>query len=314
VNRTVDLSNIVTLMKVVELSGGVGGAKLARGFAALAEVDLTVVVNIADDDRIHGLHISPDIDTVIYTLAGAQGPEGWGRRDDSFRVNDELARFGVDNRFRLGDLDLALNLFRTSALTEGRRLSGVTAALAEDFELTARIIPASDDPVRTKVRLDHGWTDFQDYFVLRGNRDEVHEVDYQGAEQASPAPGVLEAIAAADLIVIGPSNPPLSIWPILAVPGVRRALEGHPRVTAVSPLFGGKALKGPADRVMASLGLAPGNAGIVEAYRGLIHVLVVDVEDARDGQELEGVRLIPTDTRIPDPDSAARLASEIIAL
>lgn len=278
----------------------------------MSDVDLTVVVNVGDDELVHGLHVSPDIDTVIYTLAGMEGPEGWGRSGDTFRVNEELGRFGIDNRFRLGDLDLALNLYRTNRLATGVTLSVVTAEVARAFDLTARILPATDDQVRTMVETPDGLLAFQDYFVLRQTRDEVTGLRFEGAEEASPAPGVIEAIRSADLVVLAPSNPPLSIWPILAIPGVRAAVVDHPKVVAVSPLIGGKALKGPADRVMATLGLSPGNAGVVEAYEGLIDALVIDHTDA--AEQPTSVRVVVTDTRIKESAAAERLAGEIIRL
>ncbi len=302
-------------MKVVELSGGVGGARMARGLAAMPDVDLTVVVNVGDDEEIHGLHVSADLDTVIYTLAGVEGPDGWGRSADTFVLNEELARFGVDNRFRLGDLDLALNLFRTQAFAEGQPLSVITAEIADSFDLRADVVPATNDTLRTEVRIEGGeWLSFQEYFVLRGNRDEVKELRYPGSEAARPAPRVLEAIGAADVVVIGPSNPPLSIWPILAINEIRQAIRIHQRVVAVSPLFGGKALKGPADRVMASLGLPAGNAGVIEAYAGLIEMLVVDTRDADDAGQLGGVEIMVTDTRIARATRARELAEEILAV
>ena len=299
-------------MRVVELSGGVGGARLARGLAALPEIDLTVVVNVGDDCEIHGLHVSPDLDTVVYTLAGVEGPEGWGRAGDTFTANDELGRFGVDNRFRLGDRDLALNIFRTHRLSSGTPLSQVVAELAKSFGLGTRILPATDDELRTEVRIDAGWVPFQEYFVIRQNRDEVMELAFRGADRAAPAPGVLDAIRDADLVVIAPSNPPLSVWPILSVPGIRDAVAKHPRSLAVSPLFGGKALKGPADRVMRSLGLPPGNRGVATAYDGLITTLVVDESDAED--DVPGIRTVATDTRFADPEAARRFAEILVAL
>jgi len=302
-------------MKVVELSGGVGGARMARGLTAAPDVDLTVVVNVGDDEEIHGLHVSADLDTVIYTLAGVEGPDGWGRSADTFVLNEELGRFGVDNRFRLGDLDLALNLFRTQALAAGKPLSVITAEIADSFDLRADVVPATNDTLRTEVRIEGDeWLSFQEYFVLRGNRDEVKELRYPGSEAARPAPGVLEAIGAADVVVIGPSNPPLSIWPILAINEIRQAIRSHQRVVAVSPLFGGKALKGPADRVMASLGLPAGNAGVIEAYAGLIEMLVVDTRDADDAGQLGGVEIMVTDTRISRATRARELAEEILAV
>lgn len=302
-------------MKVVELSGGVGGARMARGLAAMPDVDLTVVVNVGDDEEIHGLHVSADLDTVIYTLAGVEGPDGWGRSADTFVLNEELARFGVDNRFRLGDLDLALNLFRTQALAAGKPLSVITTEVADSFDLRAAVVPATNDTLRTEVRIEGDeWLSFQEYFVLRGNRDEVKELRYPGSEAARPAPGVLEAIGAAEVVVIGPSNPPLSIWPILAINEIRQAIRSHQRVVAVSPLFGGKALKGPADRVMASLGLRAGNAGVIEAYAGLIEMLVIDTQDADDARQLGGVEIMVTDTRMARATRARELAEEILAV
>lgn len=298
-------------MKVVELSGGVGGARLARGLAALPEVELTVVVNVGDDAFNHGLHISPDVDTVIYTIAGVEGPHGWGRAGDSFHLNDELARFGLDNTFQLGDRDLALKLYRTSAMAGGRPLSSVTVDIARSFDLDVMVLPVTDDVLRTTVLTAHGWLSFQDYFVTRRHRDEVLELGFEGSGSARPAPGVIEAIDSAELVVIGPSNPPLSIWPMLAIPDVRAAVESHPSVTAVSPLIGGKAVKGPADRVMASLGLPPGTEGVLQAYEGLIHRLVIDASDRAHSATLGGVDVIATDTLIGELDAAVRLAKEL---
>ncbi len=299
-------------MKVVELSGGVGGARLARGLAGVPEVELTVVVNVGDDETIHGLHVSADIDTVLYTLAGLEGPQGWGRSGETFAFNDELARFGVDNRFRLGDRDLALVVSRTKRLREGQPLSAITADAARSLGIGPTILPVTDDRLRTEVLLDSGWTAFQEYFVLRQNRDEVHEVAYRGAEASLPAPGVIEAISAADVVAIAPSNPPLSIWPILAVRAVRDAVAAHPRVIAVSPLFKGRALKGPADRVMSTLGLAPGNQGVADAYAGLIDTLVIDIGDA--GETVRGPAVIAQDTRIQSRDAAVRFAATMVGL
>jgi LPPG:FO 2-phospho-L-lactate transferase len=303
---------------VVLLSGGVGGARLARGLAlVLPPAGLTIVVNVGDDDRIYGLHISPDLDTVAYTLCGCQGPRGWGRAGDTFSVMEQLAGLGMDTRFRVGDADLATHLLRTAALGSGETLTAVTRRLAAALGVDCCLLPATDDPLRTRVRLPSGeWLSFQEYFVLRGHSDEVAEVIFRGAEAARPAPGVLEAIATSALVVIAPSNPPLSIWPILAIPGIRQAVAAAPRVVAVSPLFGGKALKGPADRVMSALGLPPGNAGVLAAYEGLLGDLVVDTGDAGDLAALGGgrVRLHTADTRIAEPAAAARLARELLEL
>jgi LPPG:FO 2-phospho-L-lactate transferase len=302
---------------IVLLSGGVGGARLARGLAAvLAPADLTVVVNVGDDEDFYGLHISPDLDTVAYTLAGKEGPQGWGRAGDTFAVMGHLESLGLDARFRVG-ADLAANLLRTAVLRSGEPLSAATTRLAAGLEVRCRLLPATDDPLRTRLRLASGeWLAFQDYFVLRGHRDETTQVSYEGAASARPAPGVLEALAAAALVVIAPSNPPLSIWPILAIADIRGAVAAAGRVIAVSPLFGGRPLKGPADRVMASLGLPPGNAGVLAAYEGLLTDLVIDIGDRADAMALGGgrVRLHVADTRIADPTAAAGFARWLLEL
>lgn len=299
-------------MRIVELSGGVGGARLARGLAALPDVDLTVVVNVGDDAVTHGLRVSPDLDTVVYTIAELEGPHGWGRQDDSFAFNQELARFGLDNTFQIGDRDLALKLFRTIEMGKGSTLSAVTESISHGFDLAARVLPVTDDDVRTRVRVADGWLSFQEYFVDRRHEDTVLELEFAGADRARAAPGVLDAIYEADQVIIGPSNPPLSIWPMLAVGGVRETIAGRDAVTAVSPLIGGKTVKGPADRVMASLGLPPGNRGVVAAYEGLIDRLVIHETDRVEAEALKGVEVVITDTLISEPVAAARLAAELV--
>lgn len=299
-------------MRVVQLSGGVGGARMARGLATLPEVELTVVVNVGDDAHNHGLRVSPDLDTVVYTLAGLEGRQGWGRAGDTFALNDELGRFGVDNTFQLGDRDLALKLFRTNEMSGGAALSEVTDRVARSFEIDARVVPATDDPMRTMVRLADGWVGFQEYFVDRRHQDDVLELRFEGAGAARPAPDVLAAITRADRVIIGPSNPPLSVWPILAIEEISLAIAAHPSVTAVSPLIGGKTVKGPADRVLVSLGLAPGNRGVAAAYEGLIDRLVIDNSDRDDAASIDGIDVTATDTLITDPAAGTRLAAELI--
>ncbi|MDH3607481.1 MAG: 2-phospho-L-lactate transferase CofD family protein, partial [Acidimicrobiia bacterium] len=194
--------------RVLLLSGGVGGARMARGLSAVS-ANLTVVVNVGDDEVIYGLHVSPDLDTVLYTLAGVEGSQGWGRAADTFTVMDQLGELGVDNRFRIGDLDLATNISRTSDLAAGRPLSSITATLGKHLGVAATVLPVTDDLVPTRVRSGTTWMSFQEYFVLRRAADDVDELDYANAESARPAPGVLSAIADADVVVIAPSNPPL---------------------------------------------------------------------------------------------------------
>ncbi|HEX9865601.1 MAG TPA: 2-phospho-L-lactate transferase [Acidimicrobiia bacterium] len=302
-------------MKVVELSGGVGGARMARGLAALEHVDLTVVVNVGDDLPTHGLYVAPDLDTVAYTLAGMEGPHGWGRDGDTFVTNNELARFGLDIHFQLGDLDLALKIFRTHRINGGSTLSEVTDSIRSSLGIATTILPVTDDPVRTRVTTTEDLTlTFQEYFVDRRHRDRVKQLEFDGADVAHPAPGVLEAIESADVLIIGPSNPPLSIWPIIAVGGVEQAVRGHPRVIAVSPLIGGKALRGPADLVLADLGLGSGTSGVLAAYRELIDVLVVDTSDQADAGEVGGVTIVALDTHIAQRLQAERLARAILSL
>lgn len=296
-------------MKIAMLSGGVGGARLARGFPHVGEVDTTVIVNVGDDDTVYGMWVSADLDTVVYTLAGIEGPEGWGRAGETWRVMDTLSGFGVDTSFRLGDSDLATNLYRTQRLAAGAALSEVTAAICQALGVTTRVLPATDDRVATRLRATTGeWIDFQTYFVRRRHQDEIAEITYQGVESARPAPGVIEAITVADAVVIGPSNPLLSIRPIIEVPGIRAAVETVRRVMAVSPLIGGAAVKGPAARLLAAFGYPSGNAGVVAAYDGLLTDLVVDTSD---DEPLPGVRTWPTDIMVPTVADSVRLAKEM---
>lgn len=289
---------------------------MAQGFTRVVEpVDLTLIVNVGDDDSIYGAHVSADIDTVMYTLAGIQSPLGWGIADDTFTVMDHLESLGVDTSFRLGDRDLAQCLARTAALNDGATLTEVTQWLADRLGVAATVLPASNDPLRTKVQTEaEEWLDFQDYFVRRAHRDRVAALAFDGAESARPAPGVLEAIEAAALVVIAPSNPPLSIWPILAIPGIRDAVASSDVVVAVSPLFGGQTVKGPAADVLAGLGLPPGTQGVLAAYEGLLSDLVVDTGDADDVTAFGdgAVRIHVADTRIDSPSASMRLASQIL--
>ncbi len=277
--------------------------------------DLTVIVNVGDDEDVYGTRVCADLDTVVYTLAGIEGPQGWGVAGDTFNVLDALAGLGVDTTFRLGDRDLALCLRRTTQLRAGVVLSEITAAISQSLGVAPEVLPASDDEIRTRVRIADGtWLDFQDYFVGRGHRDPVDAVRYDGAESARPASGVLDAIAAADLVIVAPSNPPLSIWPILAIEGIRDAIAVHPRTAAMSPLFAGRALKGPAARVMAGLGLPAGNAGVIAAYEGLITDLFIDQGDAADLSEFAGgpVAIHAMDTHLTGPDRGAAVAAAML--
>jgi LPPG:FO 2-phospho-L-lactate transferase len=267
---------------VVVLAGGVGAARLLRGLAPLvARGQLTVIVNTADDDRFYGLHVSPDVDTVLYTLAGLADPaRGWGLQGDTFHALQALARYEREVWFQLGDRDLATHVFRTSRLAAGQTLSQVTAQQARSLGVHARVLPMSDDPVRTIVETTGGKRSFQEYLVRDRARESVRSLVYSGARAARPAPGVRAALEEAGLVVIAPSNPLVSIAPILAVPGVRQTLRraGAP-VVAVSPLIGGRPVKGPADRMMRALGVPPTPLGLAEFYADLVDAMVLDNAD-----------------------------------
>ncbi len=293
------------------LAGGVGGARMARGFAALETVELAVVVNVGDDDTIYGVDLSPDIDTVVYMLAGVEGRFGWGRANDTWHVMSELERFELDTSFRLGDQDLALNLFRTHLRRNGVPLSSVTRAQCSAFDVATEVLPATDDRVRTRIQVagSGSWLDFQTYFVKRGHQDRVAAISFEGIESAKPAPGVLEAIQGADAVVLAPSNPNLSILPILTIPGVRPAIGGK-RVVAVSPFIGGDTVKGPAADIMRALGRSPDMTGLAEVYDGMVTHFVVDPADTAD---IAGTATLGTNILIGTLEDAVRLAEEITA-
>ncbi|MFZ0493034.1 MAG: 2-phospho-L-lactate transferase [Acidimicrobiia bacterium] len=304
------------MVRIALLSGGVGGARLARGLYALDGIDASIIVNVGDDEVVYGLDVSPDIDTVLYTLASVEGPHGWGIEGDAADVMSHLEALGLDTSFHIGDRDLATNLARTQMLRDGASLSEVTRRIASALGVAATILPVTDDTVRTMLRVDDGWIRFQEYFVLRGQKDTVHDIRFDGADVATPAPGVLDAVRAADVVLIAPSNPPLSIWPILAIPDVADAVAASPRVICVSPLFGGRALKGPAHVVLRSLGMSAGNRGVVEAYRSLLDDLVIDIGDAPDRSQLSdmGLRVHVHDTRISESGAASAFAEWLIGL
>jgi LPPG:FO 2-phospho-L-lactate transferase len=305
-------------MRVTALAGGTGAAKLLRGLAAcIPSGDLTVIGNTGDDAEIWGLHVSPDLDSVTYALAGLLDAErGWGLRDETFRCLDAMGRLGADTWFRLGDRDLATHLARTRALREGHTLSEVTAELARRLEVAARILPASDQPVRTRVRTPAGWLDFQEFFVRERAKVDVVAVDYAGAARASPAPGVVEALGEADVVVVCPSNPVTSIGPILAVPGIASALTGrHGPVVAVSPIVGGAAVSGPAGALMRAQGLPVSALGVARAYAPWLRTLVVDTSDAALAGDLRraGVTAVSADIMMTSREREVALAGVVLA-
>ncbi len=304
-------------MRVLALAGGVGGAKLAAGLQdVLSPGDLSVVVNTADDFDLWGLHICPDLDTVMYTLAGISNPEtGWGVIDESFETLNMLGRYGEDTWFKLGDRDLATHTLRTHRLRSGGTLTEVTTALSLALGVESIVLPMSDDPVSTVLETPRGRLEFQEYFVRRRQRDEVLGVDLRGIEDARPTGAVLAAISEADAIVICPSNPVVSVGPILALPGVREALAASPAPkVAVSPIVDGRALKGPADRMLASLGHEVSATAVARMYVGLVDGMVVDRidEGERDGIEGIGMGVLVTGSVMRDARDRARLASETL--
>lgn len=298
-------------MKVTLLAGGTGGTKLAHGFAMLgAEVDLAVIANVGDDTELHGLHVSPDVDALLYTLGGlVDADRGWGVREDTHTAHRMFARYGEPTWFTIGDADLATHVVRSARLREGASLTDATAAMATILGIRARILPASDDPCRTLIETDAGTLAFQDYFVRLRQEPEVRSVRLDNAD-ARPTEAVLRAIEEADLVVIGPSNPIVSIGPILELPGVRQAVADARRSVAVSPIVAGRALKGPADRMLTSLGHESSALGVARLYLGVVDRFVLDEADgalAPDVQAL-GLEAIVAPTVMRSDEDRAALA------
>ena len=301
-------------MRVAVLAGGLGGSRFALALTeALSHGDLTVVGNVGDDLEVAGLHVSPDLDTIVYTLAGVLDTDrGWGRAQETWNARATAEELGAETWFQLGDRDLGLHLARTEALRNGEPLSSVTARIARALGVEAAVLPATDDRLRTWVATPAGELTFQEWFVKRGHQDEVDGVRYEGAEDARGAPGVLEALDGADLIAIAPSNPFMSIAPILAVEEIRAAVERRriPAV-AVSPLIGGRTVRGPADRILERLKGGTSPAQVADCYKGLIDALVVDEADADQGA---GIETIVARTLMSDADARRRLAEAVLAV
>ena len=306
------------MTRVALLAGGSGGTKLADGFArVLAPGDLRVIANVGDDFELHGLHVAPDTDALLYTLSGMVDSErGWGVRDDTFTSHEMLARYGEPDWFRVGDADLATHIERTRRLRSGETLTDATAAMAGALGIAAQVLPATDDRLRTRIRTDAGTLDFQDYFVRLRQEPEVRGIELDGVESARPTAAALDAIASADLIVLGPSNPVVSIGPILALAGMREAIADAraPRL-AVSPIVGGRALKGPADRMLASLGHEVSALGVARIYAGVVDRFVLDEIDADLVAEVEalGMAVEVRQTVMRTEGDRAALASSLLA-
>jgi LPPG:FO 2-phospho-L-lactate transferase len=306
-------------MEIVALAGGVGASKLLLGMTRVMDARaLTIVVNTGDDIVLHGLSISPDLDIVTYTLAGAVNPKtGWGLRGDTFSALGILQRYGREDWFHLGDRDLATHIHRTALLRSGATLTEATDAIRRAWGVEARILPMSDAPVPTLIGTEIGVLHFQEYLVKHRTELIVKEIIFDGADAARPAPGVLEAIAAAEGIVVCPSNPLISIGPILAVPGVREALrKRRERVVAVCPIVGGKSLKGPSDKMMRQLGYEVSALGVARMYRDFTGTLMIDSEDATQQREIEalGMQVAVRATTMRTAADKERLARAVLAL
>ncbi len=305
------------------LAGGVGAARFLSGLVDVVPAgDVTAIVNTGDDDTFHGLYVSPDLDSVTYTLAGASNvAQGWGLEGETFATLDALERYGVPTWFRLGDKDIATHLFRSERLREGAPLSVVTAEITRAWGLELTLLPMTDDAVRTRITVERagGNTEelaMQKWFVGERASSPVVAVRFDGAEQAQPAPGVLDALERADTIIICPSNPVISIGPILAIPGVRDVLvERRARVVAVSPIVGGAPVKGPADKLMGPLGIDVSCVGVARTYAEICSSLVIDAVDEAlaAAVEAEGMRAVVTDTMMRSPEIAAALAQRTLA-
>lgn len=304
--------------QIVTLAGGVGAAKFIRGLVRRIDPErLTVVINTGDDETFYGLHVSPDIDTVTYTLAGVVNrAQGWGLEGESFNVLGALARFYGKPWFGLGDRDLATHLYRTERMHQGAPLSQITAEVARAFSIKSRIIPMSDERVRTFVKLrGRPAIPFQEYFVHRRARGVVEKIELRGIRDARPAPGLLQAFRKSAAIILAPSNPFVSIGPILQLAGVREALSRiKSRVAAISPIVGSKTIKGPADKMLRGLGMEVSPLGVARLYRDIASVFVLDNADRRYIQPIEqlGMRAVATDIIMATPERAARLSEAVL--
>ncbi len=304
-------------MKIAALAGGTGAAKFLRGLSAVADPRaITIIGNTGDDFELWGLAISPDLDTVTYTLAGrVDDAKGWGVGGDTFNCLGAMGDLGRETFFALGDKDLAVHIRRTEALRAGAPLSAVTAALATTLGVTSRILPMSDDRVRTRIRTPDRWLAFQEFFVRDRCEPDVLDVAYEGADRARPAPGVLDALSEADVVIICPSNPVSSVGPILAVPGIRGALlETKAPIVAISPIVGDAAVSGPAGKMMQALRFEVSATGVADAYQGSLDVLVVDRRDADCAGRLRtrGIRVVTSDIIMSGREREASVARAVL--
>jgi LPPG:FO 2-phospho-L-lactate transferase len=307
------------MSRITALAGGVGAARFLDGLVRIIDPEnITVIVNVGDDVEMYGLYISPDIDTVIYTLAGiADDVKGWGIRGDTFNCLDMLSRYGVETWFKIGDKDMAIHIFRTMLLKKGLKLQEVTDIIRRKLNVKVRVIPMTNDRVETMVLTEGGLISFQEYFVKRGFQDEVKGIIYKGIEKAKPADGVIESIMNADGVIICPSNPIVSIGTIISVDGVREALrETKAKTIGISPIIGGVAVKGPADKMLKEIGLEPSAYTIAELYRDFLDIFVIDKADINLKDKIEeiGVRVYVTNTLMKSVEDRVRIAREVLNL
>jgi LPPG:FO 2-phospho-L-lactate transferase len=300
-------------VRVALLAGGTGGAKLAAGMQELVGSNLSVIANTADDTRIHGLHVSPDPDLITYWLAGAIDEErGWGIRDDTFTVHERMEKLGGQGWFRLSDRDLATCLYRTQFMAEGGTLTGAQGQIARALGASAGVLPMTDQPVHSRVLTPAGWLGLQEFLILERSEPPIERVEVDGLPEAGPTPQVLEALAAAEVIVVGPSNPVISIGPILSVPGMRRAMDySRAPVVAVSPFVAGRAVKGPTEKFMAAIGRPSTAAGVASLYEGVIDAMVVDAGDPDPPPE--DVRVLSCPTLMEGAEGRRALAGRVLA-
>ena len=304
---------------LVVLTGGTGGAKLIHGLSQVVRAEeLTIVCNTADDFILHGLDISPDLDTIMYTLAGISDVgRGWGIQNDTFTVLQQMGNLGADTWFKLGDRDFATHIIRTRLLRDGLTLQQVTECLCKKLDVRATILPVSNDRIKTRVQTSDGEISFQEYFVRHRWQPEVKAVFYSGISDSRPAPGVVEAISAATAVIVCPSNPVTSIGPILGVPGIREALRSAPgRIIAVSPIIGASAVSGPAHKLMAAQGSTASALGVAQSYADFADVLFIDVadENLKDAIEALGITVVTTSILMPSLADKRRLAREVMAV
>jgi LPPG:FO 2-phospho-L-lactate transferase len=303
---------------ITALAGGVGAAKLLRGLSKVVSEDLTIIVNTGDDITLHGLHISPDIDIITYTLAGIVDPEkGWGIKGDTFNCLDMLKKLGCEGWFNLGDRDLATHIYRTHLLRQGLKLSEVTSKIARSLGVTAQILPMTDDPFQTKIKTEIGTIHFQEYLVKRGCSDKVLGVVFEGAEEAKPAPKVLESILEARAVLICPSNPIVSIGTILSVKGVREALQRtEATIIGVSPIIGGAPVKGPADKLMSALGVEVSAYGVAQLYEDFLDIFLIDLVDSALKEKIEslGIKVVTCNILMKSFEDEINLAKYILSL